>query len=695
MLKLDMYEVRVLIHALVMFFVLSCDSIMAQRVIPVPAKVESGSGWFTITKDTKLCTNLKGVEQDRLMAYLATTPLSLDRKIRKSVSGNAICFQKRPMTAVDQPEGYTLEVKPEGILVSSATDAGLFYGLQTLLQLAEPIAEGQWRIGCVSIEDAPRFDYRGMMIDVSRHFRDKEFLKKQIDALAYYKINRLHLHLTDAAGWRIEIKKYPRLTEFAAWRPERSWKNWWNVADGRKYCEETDSCAYGGYYTPDDIRELVRYAADRHIIIVPEIEMPAHSEEVLAAYPELSCTGKPYTCADFCVGNEKTFTFLEDVLTEVMDLFPSEYIHIGGDEAGKLAWKTCPKCQQRMKDEGLKDLNELQSYLIHRIEAFLASRGRKLLGWDEIMDGGLAPNATVMSWRGEEGGVKAVKSGHRAIMTPGAFCYFDSYQDAPYSQPEAMGGYLPLSKVYSYDPLPASFTSDEAGMLYGVQANLWAEYITDDDHYEYMIYPRVLALAEVAWSRPERKSYEEFHRSALRQVDWLLSNGYNSFRLKDEIGNRPEASRPIRHLALGKSVKYNAPYNEHYRAQGDKSLTDGIRGGWTYTDGAWQGFISRNRMDVTIDLESEVIVRSIMADFMQMVGPEVFLPSEVIVSCSTDDIEYTELSHINNEVCKDSVICFKKYGWQGEGRPMRYIRFQARSDKNIGGWVFTDEIVVN
>ena len=691
-----MYFTKTTISVFLLTALLFCGSLSAQRVIPVPRQVEQQNGMFCITKDTKFYTNLKGEERERLIAYLSSQPSFLNRKVyvANHAEGNTIFLQKRPVSGVSSEEGYVLDVNIGGITISSATDTGLFYGLQTLLQLAEPAGENLWQVAAVRIEDAPRFDYRGLMIDVSRHFRSKEFLMKQIDALAYYKINRLHLHLTDAAGWRIEIKKYPRLTELAAWRPESIWKKWWNAPDGRKYCEGTDPEAYGGYYTQEDIRELVRYAAERHITIIPEIEMPAHSEEALVAYPELSCQGKPYASADFCVGNEQTFAFLQDVLTEVMALFPSEYIHVGGDEAGKQAWKSCPKCQQRMKNEGLKNLNELQSYLIHRMEVFLNKHGRKLLGWDEIMEGGLAPNATVMSWRGEEGGLKAVKSGHRAVMTPGAYCYFDSYQDAPYSQPEAIGGYLPLSKVYSYNPVPASFTQEDVKLLYGVQANLWAEYIPTDEHYESMIYPRILALSEVAWSMPERKSYLDFHRSALREVERLEAAGYHPFQLKDEIGNRPESLHPIRHLAFGKPVKYNAPYSEFYKAQGEKTLTDGIRGGWTNVDGAWQGFISHNRLDVTIDLEEEDEIRSVCADFMQVVGPEIFLPAEVIISVSLDNVNFTELTHLKNIVSKDSVVCFKNYGWKGETRA-RYIRYQARSDKKIGGWIFTDEIVVD
>ena len=588
------------------------------------------------------------------------------------------------------PESYTLSVTPQQILIRATSGAGLFYGMQTLLQLAQPSGAGSYSIASVEIEDTPRFAYRGLMLDVSRHFSTKEFIKKQIDALAYYKINRLHLHLTDAAGWRLEIKKYPLLTEFAAWRTDPTWKQWWN--GGRKYVRFDAPGAYGGYYTQDDIREILEYARQHYITVIPEIEMPSHSEEVLAAYPQLSCSGEPYKNSDFCVGNEETFTFLENVLTEVMELFPSEYIHIGGDEAGKSAWKTCPKCQKRMKDEHLANVDELQSYLIHRIEKFLNNHGRHLLGWDEILQGGIAPNATVMSWRGEEGGIAAVTSGHRAIMTPGAYCYLDSYQDAPYSQPEAIGGYLPLKKVYSYNPVPASLTAEQAKLVYGVQGNLWVEYIPTPEHVEYMIYPRILALAETAWSAPERKSWPDFHTRALSAVADLQAKGYHPFDLKKEIGSRPESLQPVSHLALGKKVIYNSPYSSHYPAQGNTALTDGIRGDWTYGDGSWQGFISDNRLDVTIDMEKETEIHSVGADFMQVCGPEVFMPSEVIISVSNDGKEFTELKRMEHKVVKDDKVTFINFGWEGNAKA-RYIRYQASSGE-FGGFLFTDEIVV-
>ena len=670
---------------------LTAHSLKAQSVIPVPLKMEQGTGCFLLSENTKLYINLQGLEAQLLENCLQALPVHLKKGKKKDTQNILSLLIPEKNHQLPSPESYTLSVTPQQILIRATSGAGLFYGLQTLLQLAQPSGAGSYSIASVEIEDTPRFAYRGLMLDVSRHFSTKEFIKKQIDALAYYKINRLHLHLTDAAGWRLEIKKYPLLTEFAAWRTDPTWKQWWN--GGRKYVRFDAPGAYGGYYTQDDIREILEYARQHYITVIPEIEMPSHSEEVLAAYPQLSCSGEPYKNSDFCVGNEETFTFLENVLTEVMELFPSEYIHIGGDEAGKSAWKTCPKCQKRMKDEHLANVDELQSYLIHRIEKFLNNHGRHLLGWDEILQGGIAPNATVMSWRGEEGGIAAVTSGHRAIMTPGAYCYLDSYQDAPYSQPEAIGGYLPLKKVYSYNPVPASLTAEQAKLVYGVQGNLWVEYIPTPEHVEYMIYPRILALAETAWSAPERKSWPDFHTRALSAVADLQAKGYHPFDLKKEIGSRPESLQSVSHLALGKKVIYNSPYSSHYPAQGNTALTDGIRGDWTYGDGSWQGFISDNRLDVTIDMEKETSIHSVTAAFMQVVGAEVFLPETVVISISDDGTHFTELRKQHFEVSKETPIRFTDISWQGEAKG-RYVRYQAQAGSEFGGWIFTDEIIV-
>ena len=608
-----------------------------------------------------------------------------------------------------EPESYVLDVTVDSVIIEAGDSAGLFYAWQTLSQLAGfplGVAEtvsGQGyflqatdsvRIPCVTVSDRPRFAWRGYMQDVSRHFFDLEFLKKQIDAMAVLKLNRLHLHLTDAAGWRVEIDRYPLLTSFAAWREGDLWKDWW--FGERKYLPEGTPGAYGGYYTKEQLRELVRYAADRYVTIVPEIEMPSHSEEVLTAYPELSCTGEPYKHSDFCIGKEETFEFLENVLTEIMDIFPSQYIHVGGDEASKKAWAECPLCQARMEALGLTHVDELQSYMIRRIGTFLESHGRTLVGWDEIMQGGADSAAVVMAWRGVDQGARAAEGGNRTIMSPGAFCYFDTYQDDPSTLPPAMGGYTPLSKVYSFEPVPDGLDSAAASNIIGVQANLWCEYIPTEEHAELMIYPRLYALAEVAWSPASGRDYGDFHRRALVLCERMRADGYNVFDLaRREVGDRPASQQSVEHLARGCKVIYNAPYNSTYAAGGDTALTDGLHGGWTYGDGRWQGFISRDRLDVTVDLGRLTDVRSVEADFIQVCGPEVFLPAEVVISASEDGSEFRELRRITRDVIRDDRVTFVTDGWYAADAsvPARYIRVQARSGQ-FGGWVFTDEIVV-
>lgn len=659
-------------------------------MIPIPQQTEiSPYGSFFFTEESQLYLDVPEPDRQVLLDYISTSPISSIIYAEPHPAEDLIHLQLvNELPEVNSPEGYCLNVDFSGITIQSTTGAGLFYGLQTLLQLHAQSDE----IPMCTIIDEPRFAYRGMMLDVSRHFFDVDFVKKQIDAMAHFKLNHLHLHLTDAAGWRIEIKQYPLLTRRAAWRPQATWKEWWN--GDRLYVEEGSAQAYGGYYTQDQIRDIVSYAQKRYITVIPEIEMPSHSEEVLAVYPELSCSHVPYKESDFCIGNEQTFEFLENVLTEVIDLFPSEYIHIGGDEASKQSWKSCALCQSRMQRESLSDVDELQSYLIHRIDSFLTAHGRKLLGWDEILDGGLSPNATVMSWRGTEGGLRAIAAGHRAIMTPGEYCYLDAYQDAPHTQPEAFGGYLPLQKVYSYDPMPDTLTASQASLLYGVQGNLFAEYIPTEEHMEYMMYPRLYAIAEVGWSSPSVKDYAHFHRRSLNAIKHMKREGYNTFDLDHEVGNRPGADKPIHHLAVGKRVSYNngSAYYPSYTAGGDSALVDGWHGGWTYGDKRWQGFLGRNGVDITIDLDTVIKVRSISADFMQICGPGVFMPSQVTISVSVDGQNYTQLQCIDTDVVRDDAVTFKTFGWKGK-TTARYIRYQAQRSHH-GGFLFLDEVVV-
>lgn len=583
-----------------------------------------------------------------------------------------------------ESESYTLEVRPDKVLIDAPSFAGAFYALQTLRQMGPEIR-------CCKVSDSPEFGYRGLHFDVSRHFRSKEFLMKQMDAMALLKLNKMHLHLTDGAGWRIEIEGYPRLTDFAAWRPYRDWSDWW-VSD-RHYCEKETPGAYGGYYTAQDIKEILEYARKKHIDVIPEIEMPGHSEEVLAAYPELSCTGEQYGSSDFCPGKEETFTFLENVLTEVMEMFPSEYIHIGGDEAGKGAWKTCPDCSRRMQEEGLSDVDELQSYLIHRIEAFVNSKGRKIIGWDEILQGGLAPNATVMSWRGTEGGIKAMKAGNDVIMTPGAYCYLDYTQDAPFKEPVSIGGYIPLAKTYSYKPVEAGLSEEDLSHLLGVQGNLWSEYIPEDSHAEYMYYPRAYAIAEIGWNPGKEKDYPDFRERSLQMNERLESMGYTTFDLAGEYGDRKESASVLGHLGKGCKVEYQIPWSSQYPAAGETTLTDGIIGGWTYGDMKWQGFMTD--MDVTVDLGSVRPVRYVGATFMQIASAWVWLPEKVEISVSDDGVTFRPAGEVWKDLSdKADGLFFKTYGIICNEN-CRYVRLHAVKYPLDGAWLFTDEIVIN
>lgn len=595
---------------------------------------------------------------------------------------------RQRVTGKGDPESYTLTISPKRADIEAADSAGLYYGLQTLLQLGELADEaGDGLIACQKIVDRPRFEYRGLMFDVSRHFRPVEFLKKQIDAMAALKLNRMHIHLTDGAGWRMEVDSYPRLTEYAAWRPERRWADW--AAEGARYCEGSEPNAYGGFYTKEQLRDLVDYAAKHHITVIPEIEMPGHSDEVVAAYPSISCSGKG---GDICPGKEETFRFLEAVLDETIDIFPSKLIHIGGDEASKQEWKNCADCQRRMAEEGLKDVDELQSYLIKRIERYVNSRGRDIVGWDEILQGGVAPNATVMSWRGTEGGIEALNSGHDVIMTPGAYMYIDYCQDAPFREPESIGGYTPLRKVYSYEPLEASISPDKAKHLKGVQANLWTERVTEDSHAEYMYYPRAYAVSEIGWSTPE-KDYDDFHRRSLTFNDRMERKGYKVFNLRDEYGERPESYTLTDHMARGAKVIYNIKNADKYDAAGAGALTDGIRGGWSHTDGRWQGWFSD--MDVTVDLGEVKPIHYVDGSFMHSEGAWIHLPDVVTISVSDNGTDFTEVAKVYNDLDpKYAKILFKNYGAPLDVKA-RYVRMHAKRNARPGSCVFLDEVIIN
>ena len=686
-----------LIMALAMVVGIGTVSAQIDNITPAPVRFHGGTCNdecctpampFDYSQLTKLY--IEGgdvVDAERLEAAAKAAGLDLKRTKRPQKSGDIRIYLNPESMSFD--EGYAIVTAEESVYITAKTSAGAFYALQTIRQLVE---SGEWLTG--AIVDYPRFDYRGILIDISRHHRSVEFLKRQIDMMARLKMNRLHLHLTDAAGWRIEVEAYPRLTEHAAWRKGATWKEWWS-RDNRDYADMGTEGAYGGFLTKEDAKELVRYAADRYITIIPEIEMPGHSAEVVAAYPELACSQKPEQQEDLCIGKEATFEMMQTILDEIIEIFPSEYIHIGGDEATKKSWTECEDCQRRMREEGLESVDELQSYMIHRIEEYLNARGRQIIGWDEILEGGLAPNATVMSWRGEEGGRAAAAAGHKVVMTPHAYCYIDAPQDAPPTQPEAIGGYLPLEKVYSYDPTPKDMSEDVAQYILGVQGNLWAEFIPTDEHYEMMLWPRAIAIAEVGWSERENMDYAHFRTRATNIVERMMAEGYAPFDLKNEIGERPESREPVEHLALGKSVTYNLPsryYAPQYGAAGDATLTDGLRGTWTYADGRWQGFLGRGGVDITIDMGEVTHIESITADFMQYCGPGVFMPCLVEIAISEDGEHYTKIADIEHEVVVEDVPSFKSFGWEGSAEA-RYIRYKAHRSK-FSGFLFIDEVVV-
>ena len=680
------------------FEFLGIDCCLAQpnSITPAPNIEVWGQEYFDASQ--RLSLTFTGVEGDDLMHLRGgIDELGLSPKeAKRPAKNNYINLRIVPLEDIAEAstferfdEGYLLDITPQSIDIKATTPQGLYYGIQSL----KALTLNSKQLTTCHICDAPRFEYRGILIDISRHFRTKEFLMRQMDIMAELKMNRLHLHLTDAAGWRIEIESYPRLTSFAAWRMPDTWKEWWYGERG--HVEAGTPGAYGGYLTKEEARELVAYAEERYITIIPEIEMPGHSDEVIAAYPELGCSHKPKNQGDLCIGKEATFEMMQSILDEIIEIFPSEYIHIGGDEAGKNTWPECEDCQRRMAEEGLESVDELQSYMIERIERYLNARGRHIIGWDEILEGGLAPNATVMSWRGEEGGLAAAAAGHKVVMSPHAYCYIDAPQDAPYSQPESIGGYLPLEKVYSYDPAPEGMDKSVSDYILGVQANLWAEFIVTDDHYETMLWPRAMAIAEIGWSNAERRLFADFRQRAVKIVDRMLERGYKPFDLKNEIGNRPESLEPVEHLALGKSVTYLYPsfyYGPKYAAAGDATLTDGLRGTWTYADGRWQGFLGRGGVDVIIDMGEVTHIESIAADFMQICGPGVFMPCLVEILISEDGQEYSKIADIEHEVIIDELPSFKSFGWQGSAEA-RYIRYKAHRSKYTG-FLFVDEIVV-
>ena len=511
------------------------------NIIPQPAKMEVGQGHFTIDANTKIIVSGAGMEKSaRFLNDYLQKFYGFNLKVIKGKAASGIVLKQAAMA--DGVDGaYTMNIDKSGVTIAGHTENGTFYGIQSLIQLLPLEKSKTFTVPFLSIEDRPRFAYRGMHLDVGRHFFPVDFIKKYIDFIAMYKLNTFHWHLTEDQGWRIEIRQYPRLTSVGGFRN--------GTIIGRYPGKGNDGIRRGGFYTQQQVKEIVKYASDRYITVIPEIELPGHSSAAIAAYPQLSCfpdestkhpaktawhgdsTGKQVqqvwgVFPDVFAPTEYTFKFLENVLDEVIALFPSKYIHIGGDECPKESWKRSAFCQHLIKEKGLKDEHGLQSYFIQRIEKYLNSKGRQIIGWDEILEGGLAPNATVMSWRGEQGGIEAARQKHNVIMTPGAWMYFDHSQDKK-EDSVTIGGYTTVQKVYSYEPIPKELSADDAKYVWGAQANIWTEYMNNVSKVEYMIFPRMSALSEVLWSQQSQRNWDRFDqklRAEFKRYDWWKVN---------------------------------------------------------------------------------------------------------------------------------------------------------------------------
>ena len=741
----------------------SCGSHDPQiAIVPYPNHLETGRGTYRVTDRPVTCDSRTDERTQRAVVGFAarlatvtggTNPVT----VADEMPASGIRF----VTDESLPaEGYELNVDGEGIEVRASQFPGFLYALQSLGQLlpaavygTEPAPDAAWEVPCVKIADAPRFAYRGMHLDVARHFFSVDEVKRYIDVMAIHKLNTLHWHLTDDQGWRIEIKRYPELTAVGSIRKATVVRKEWGTYDGTPY---------GGFYTQDEIRDVVKYAADRGVTVIPEIDLPGHMLAALTAYPELGCTGGPYEVwgrwgvADdvLCPGREKTFEFLEGVMTEVMELFPSEYIHIGGDECPKVRWEKCPRCQAKIRQLGLKDDGEhtaehyLQSYVTDRIGKFLAQHGRRIIGWDEILEGRAPSDAVVMSWRGSEGGIAAAKLGHDVIMTPNSHFYFDYYQSLDTdAEPFGIGGYIPMEQVYSYDPAFPELTPEQQKHILGVQANLWTEYVLSDEHLEYMLLPRLAALSEVQWCLPETKDWNRFIGS-FRMDEIYSQMGYEfakhifgvtaSYAVDPEKGgvvmtlttqggapirytldgSDPTASSPLYkapvtigesctfkaaalregmqtpvyarkfdfNKATGRRIALNAAPTLKYTYGGASLLVDGYRGGPVYSNGAWIGFLNEP-LDVTIDMQGAKPYSAVTVESLVEKGEWVFPPSSVGVYLSDDGREFTEaaLMSVPQETA-GSPDGVKPFKVLFPETSARYLRVVARTVDPIPAW---------
>ena len=716
------------------------------RLIPRPASITWGAG------HAQLPTTLT---VSPLLPQVIQTQLSQQAGIKVKATTKAPLLSVRLDQRLAGREAYRLSVGPRGMQLLAKDSSALLQGGQTLLQLV-----GQYgrRLPQLSITDSARFAWRGIMLDVSRHFMSADFIIQLLDEMARYKMNRFHWHLVDGGGWRFPSEKYPLLTKKAAWRTIADWDSWWQ--HDRRFVDEGTPGAYGGAYTKDDIRRVVAHATRLGITIVPEIELPGHSNELPAAYPELTCKGKwTFDATDVCIGRESTFRFFEDILSEVLELFPSYYIHIGGDEAAMNHWGSCPDCRARMQQEGLKDEHELQSYMIRRIERYLNGKGRQLIGWDEILMGGLAPNAAVMSWRGEEGGITAAKASHKVVMTPGNYVYLDFYQRESKGEPRAIGGFTPLEKTYSYNPTPAVLSPAEQQYILGVQGNLWTEYVQDEQHAAYMLFPRLLAIAEIGWTPQTERSYPDFLRRVAAQLPGLKARGINSYPLKRiavyseidtarrEVALRLSSEQPsaeIRYTTDGTmptassrlytgerissrdsillvarlfrdgqaldfpEVSYRTDY--HLGIGRPIYYNEGCQWNPKYPAGGARALVDGLRgtptyldglwqgftmpLDVTVDLGETKALRHVFAKFMQEKMQWVYMPHHVELLLSDDGTNWRSLGQRVTTTDDGDFLPSFETFSFPIAERARYVRVKAANQRSAGHFIFLDELVI-
>ena len=742
-------------------------------IIPQPQSMVLGKGYFQFTQETVFVIDpaLMPAQLPFLKQFERASGFKFAVQ-KVALSGSSVVID----TDKSLPkEGYTLAVTPQQISIKAADYNGALYALQTLRQLlpneveSTKLVKCDWLVPSVTISDAPQYQWRGLMLDVSRHFFPKEYILKTLDRMAMLKLNTFHFHLVDNEGWRIEIKKYPKLTEVGAWRVDQEDKLWDERTPNTANAFANPATApkkYGGFYTQEDIKEIVTYATKLGITVIPEIEMPAHAMSAIAAYPELSCHKRPigvpsgavWPITDiYCAGQEETFDFIEEVLTEVLALFPSQYIHIGGDEATHTEWERCPKCQLRMKEHQLKNVHQLQSYFIKRIDDFLTSKGRTLVGWDEIMDGGLAENAVVMNWRGIEVGKKALAQGNPIVLT--SDCYIDNYQGLPDYEPQANGGYLPLKKLYNYNLEKEALAdaSVEKSKVLGTQANLWAEHVGSTEHSEYMLFPRLLALAEISWTNDKLKDWDSFMRRTqhfMQRIDVMgihyarsvyqvvptVENKEGNIYLKLEcevpnadiryaLGDTPiekgeKYTAPIAikgtttykatvfsanatntitsgqitfHKAIGKPVNYSPLYHKSYQGQGEGTLTNVIRGTKNFHDGQWLGWLGDD-VTLSLDLGQTTEVSEVRIGAMDAQSSGIYFPERLTVALSADGKNYREVAAQEEPCTIKGKPSLKDFVLKFDPKSTRYLKIQLKNVKTPpkGGdaWLFIDEILV-